>query len=75
MLARRKLIALQDANCTTEGREFDFGQAGTDAAEEAVRVSRSGAADAVLVRLQESFRAIVQVAEVGLCVQVERVGA
>lgn len=32
----RKLVALQDADCTTVGREFDFGQAAAHGAEEAL---------------------------------------
>src|SRR3981189_600284 len=33
---REKLVALQNANCTTVGGEFDFGEALSDGAEEAL---------------------------------------
>src|SRR5579871_6385668 len=73
--ARMKLIALQDANCTTEGGELDFGEAAANAAEEALHILGSDVACAVRIGFQESLRAIVHGPEIGLGVEVERIRA
>src|SRR6266849_1317904 len=49
---REKLVALQDANCTTVGGEFDFGEALTDSAEEPVSKLRCRAPDAMRIRFE-----------------------
>ena len=54
-----ELIALQDANCTTEGGELDFGKAGADAAKKPARSINCRVANAVLVGLEECFGAVV----------------
>src|SRR4029077_14604234 len=63
--ARTKLIAPQDANCTTEGRELDFSKAAADAAEKPVRIFGSCVTDSVRVRLEKCFGAVIQSAEIG----------
>jgi len=73
--ARTKLIAPQDANCTTEGRELDFGKARADAAEKAVRVLGGGVTNTVCIRFEKGFGAIVHSAEICLGVEVERIRA
>src|ERR1700747_3179255 len=50
---RENLVALQNANCTTVGREFDFGQALPDSTEQAVSELRCHVLDAVRIRLEE----------------------
>src|SRR5215475_14232297 len=70
-----KSIALQDTNCTTEGRELDFSEAGADAAEKTVRVLSSGSANTVCVGLEERLGAIVHGTEICLRVKIERIRA
>src|SRR6266850_3472577 len=71
----RKLIALQNANCTTVGGELDFGEALTDGAKEAFGEFGGDALDAVRIGLEEGGGAVVHGAQGGLGVEVERVGA
>jgi hypothetical protein len=70
-----KLIAPQDSNCTTEGRELDFSKAGADAAEETMRIFGCGVADTMRIRLKKCFRAIVHIAEIRLSIEIKRIGA
>src|SRR5258706_72726 len=51
--ARTKLIALQDTNCTTEGRELYFCQAGANGTKKSVCVLGCSAANAVRVGLKD----------------------
>lgn len=74
-MRREKLVALQDANCTTVGGEFDFGQAVADGAKEAFGELRGDMPEAMRIGLEEGFGAIVDRAGGGLSVQVEGVVA
>ena len=73
--APEKLIALQDANCTTVGREFDFCEALAEGAEEALGEFGSDVLDAVGIRSQESGGLIVHGAHGGLGFQIEGIVA
>src|SRR5215467_1971415 len=75
MPARTKLIAPQDTNCTTEGRELNFGKPGADAAEQAVCIFRRGMTDTMRVRLKKCFGAVIHAAEIRLRVEVKRICA
>src|SRR5260370_9580157 len=69
---REKLVALQNANCTTVGGEFDFGEALSDGAEEAAQRRRQ-AFDAVGMgmRLKVGGGLIVDRADGGLRLEVK----
>jgi len=75
MPARTKLIAPQNADCTTEGRELHFGKSGADAAEKTVRVLGGSVTNAVCIRFEKGFGAIVHSAEICLGIEVERIRA
>src|SRR5713101_4207514 len=49
---REKLVALQNANCTTVGGEFDFGETLSDGAEETLGTLCGSVNDAVGIRLK-----------------------
>src|SRR5260370_27242494 len=68
---REKLVALQNANCTTVGGEFDFGEALPDSAEESMGKFRCRAFEAVRIRLEICCRSIVDGAHGGLRFQVK----
>src|ERR1700676_683832 len=68
---REKLVALQDADCTTVGGEFDFREAAAHRAEKALGEFRSHMLDAVRVGLQVRFRLVVHRSGSGLRVQIE----
>src|SRR5882762_7802880 len=68
---REKLVALQNANCTTVGGEFDFGEALSNRAKEALGELRGQVFDAVRIRLQVSGCAVVDRARGGLCLEVK----
>src|ERR1700674_2440589 len=70
---REKLIALQNANCTTVGGEFDFREALSDGAEEALGELRSKVLDAVRIGLQVRRGPIVDGAQRGLRLEIERI--
>src|SRR6266853_1544396 len=72
---REKLVALQNANCTTVGREFDFGEALSNGAEQALGKLRREVFDAVRIRLQVRGGAIVDGAHGGLRFQVKGIVA
>src|ERR1700749_2334193 len=72
---REKLIALQDADCTTVRREFDFREAVADCAEQAFGEPRSHVLHAVRVGLKKRFGLIVDGAGRSLRVEIERVVA
>jgi hypothetical protein len=67
------LVALQNANCTTVGGEFDFCEAAAHGAEEALGKSGCNVPNAVRVRLQIRFRLIVDRTRGGLRVKIERI--
>src|SRR5260370_21802599 len=69
---REKLVALQNANCTTVGGEFDFGEALSDGTEEAAQRRRQ-AFDAVGtgMRLKVGGGLIVDRADGGLRLEVK----
>src|SRR5215831_1950032 len=71
---RLALVALQDADGAAEGREFNLGQAAADRAKQPCCVARRDVADAVRIRLEKVFGAVVHVPGGGLRVQVERIG-
>src|SRR5262245_33379532 len=75
MQARTRLIALQNANCTTEGRELDLGEARADATEKALHILGSDVASTVRIGLEERFGAVVHGAQIRLGIQVERICA
>src|SRR2546429_9532955 len=60
---REKLVALQNANCTTVGGQFDFREALSDGAEEPFGELRCQVFDAVGIRLQVRGCLIVDRAE------------
>src|SRR5690242_12555002 len=66
-----RLIALQDTNCTTVGREFDFGEAGAHRAEDAFGEFRGKPPDAVRIGLEESGGLVVDGAHGGLGLQIK----
>src|SRR5712664_4263051 len=68
---REKLVALQNANCTTVGGEFDFGEALSDGAEEALAELRRQVFDAVGIRLEVRGCLIVDRAHGGLRFEVK----
>src|ERR1700748_2351880 len=72
---REKLVALQDADCTTVGREFDFREAVADRAEQALGEPRGHVAHAMRVGLEKRFSLIVDRAGGRLRVEVEGVVA
>src|SRR5713226_6135311 len=72
---REKLVALQNANCTTVGGEFDFGEALSDGAEEALGELRCQVFDAVGIRPQVRGRLIVDRADGGLRLEVKGIVA
>src|SRR6266849_6408994 len=72
---REELIALQNANCTTVGREFDFGEALTDGAEKALGELRCPVQSAVGIGLQIRGGLIIDGANGGLRFQVKGIGA
>src|ERR1700687_4601544 len=72
---REKLVALQNANCTTVGGEFDFGEALSDGAEEALGELRSKVLDAVRIGLEVRRGPIVDRAQRSLRLEIERIVA
>src|SRR5713101_7850211 len=73
---REKLVALQNANCTTVGGEFDFGQALSDGAEEPMSEPRCRAPEAaVRIRFEVCRSPIVDCAHGGLRLQVKGIVA
>src|SRR5437660_8580841 len=68
---REKLVALQNANCTTVGGEFDFREALSNGAEEPLGELRCQVFDAVGIRLQVCGCLIVDRAEGSLRLQVK----
>src|SRR5712691_10125804 len=68
---REKSVALQNANCTTVGGEFDFGETLTDGAEEPVRESRCDVFGAMRIRFEVGRGPIVDRAQVGFRLQVK----
>src|ERR1700732_4996790 len=68
---RLKLVALQDADCTTVGGEFDFREAAAHRAEKTLGEFRSHMLDAVRVGLQVGLRLVVHRARGGLRLQIE----
>src|SRR6266849_3961912 len=72
---REKLVALQNANCTTVGGEFDFGEALTDSAEEPVSKLRCRAPDAMRIRFEVCRSSIVDRTHGGLRLQVKGIVA
>src|ERR1700687_5242684 len=73
--SREKLVALQNANCTTVGGEFDFREALSDGAEEPLGELRCQVFDAVGIWLQVCGCLIVERADRSLRLQVERIVA
>ena len=72
---RERLIALQNANCTTVGGEFDFGEAHPDGAKESMSELRCRVPDAMRIGLEESRGLIVHCAEAGFRLEVEGIVA
>src|SRR5258708_25992422 len=68
---REKLVALQNANCTTVGGEFDFGQALSDRPEEALGKLLCPVHYAVRIRFQVRGRLVVDRPHRGLRLQVK----
>src|SRR6202521_4325930 len=72
---REKLVALQNANCTTVRGEFDFREALSDGAEEPLGELRCQVFDAVGIRLQVCGCLIVDRAEGSLRLQIKGIVA
>src|ERR1700694_1160600 len=72
---REKLVALQNANCTTVGGEFDLREALSDGAEEPLGELRCQVFDAVGIRLEVCGCLIVDRADGGLRLQVKGIVA
>src|SRR2546429_4932020 len=72
---REKLVAPQNANCTTVGGEFDSGDALSDGSKEPLGELRCQAFDAVGIWLQVRGRLIVDRAHGGLRFEVKRIVA
>src|SRR5258708_2644182 len=72
---REKLVALQNANCTTVGGEFDFGEALPDGAEKAIGEFLCQVFDAVGIGCQVRGGLIVEGADGGLRLQVKGIVA
>src|SRR5262249_30874032 len=70
-----KLVALQDADCTTVGREVDFGEALADSAEESLGEARCQVTHAMGIGLEVSRSLIVDGADGSLRIQVEGIVA
>src|SRR5712691_3228439 len=68
---REQLVALQNANCTTVGGEFDFGQALSDRAKEPMSKLRCRAPDAMRIRFEVGRSPIVDRAHSGLRLQIK----
>src|SRR6266849_9562718 len=71
----QRLVALQNADCTTVRGEFDFGQAATHSSKKALGEFRGDMPDAMRIRLKIGFGLIVDRAGGGLRFQVERVAS
>src|SRR3989442_13804215 len=69
--SREKLVALQNANCTTVGGEFDFREPLSHGAEEPLGELRCQVFDAVGIRLQVCGCLIVDRAEGSLRLQIK----
>src|SRR3954454_16698570 len=72
---RRDLVALENADCTTVRREFDFRQATADGAKKTLGKSRRDMPDAVRIGLQIGFGLIVDRACGGLRLKVKGIAA
>src|SRR5712691_2429711 len=68
---REKLVALQNANCTTVGGEFDFGQALSHGTEQPLGELRCPVQDSMGIGLQVGSRSIVDRPHSGLRLQVK----
>src|SRR5437773_8619700 len=72
---REQLVALQNANCTTVGGQFDFGQTLSDRAEEALGELRRLVDHAMRIGFQIRGRLVIDRAHGGLRLQVKRIVA
>jgi len=71
----RELIALQNSDCTTVGREFDFRESLTNGADQAVARLGAGVLALVGIRLYEFGSLIVHVSEKRVGIQIKGVVA
>src|SRR5262249_7824615 len=71
----RELVALEDADRTTVGRELDFGQTASHGAEQALGEFRSHVLHTVRIGLEVCFGLIVDRTGSGLRVEIERIVA
>src|SRR5260370_18061772 len=68
---REWLVALQNADCTTVGGEFDLGEAAADRAKEPFGEFRGDVANAMRIRFQIRLRLVVNGARGGLRLEVK----
>ena len=73
--AKDMSVALQNADCTTVGRKFDFREALANSAEEALGKFGRDVFHAMGIGMKIVFRAIIDRAHGSLRVQVERITA